>query len=827
MTLMPDQTQSLLRTTKLLQAVMDGATDVIYLKDIEGRYLLFNRAACSFVNRRPQDVIGLTTADIWGETVARETRERELEVLTTGESRTTEESHVMDGRVRTFLNTRSPYRDEHGNIIGLVGISREITEMKRAEQELKQGYEALRQAAQELSKAKDEAQMAERLKANFLATMSHEIRTPMNAVIGMTRLALNTELTARQRNYLEKVDASARTLLNIINDVLDFSKIEAGGLRLENTEFLLDAVLTSVNDVTGLKAEEKGLEMILSVAPEVPQILRGDPLRLSQILINLVGNAVKFTHSGEINIRIQTLSSQDGRTTLQFSVEDTGIGLDPCQIDDLFRAFSQLRPDISRRYGGTGLGLAICRQLVELMGGRIWAGGELGHGSAFHFTVELRTVPGAEIEPNGNAPVSPTPRRVLIAEDNASARDALEAMVRGHGLEPTSADTGTATLAALRSAAHAHNPFDLLLLDWQLPDMEGLEVARRMLADPELRQIPTALMAASYGRDGLLRSAESLGLASVLVKPMTRTVLRNALAQTLQDRTMAATPSGSTPATQTGRGLRIPPDALQRLSGHSVLVVDDNALNREVVGDMLRAVGMRVDMALTGRDALRKLDLQCPDFVLMDMHMPEMDGLDATHEIRRQERFRKLPLIALTAQVMSGDREASLAAGMNAHLDKPIDEALLYETLMRLLPRADAATAAIQTVPTVPKSAAEAPAAKSLPAAPPRVYSLDKLGNDPAHLKSLLADFLDDTARTATQVEQHLAAGRLKDAADAVHSVRGSAFYLDAQAVFESATSLEQALRTPDEAVTPDRIAAFRAALDTLRVQLGDYVAEL
>ena len=624
-------------SAKLLQTVMDGATDAIFLKDLDGRFLLVNQASARFIGRPSAQLMGLTVSETFGTAIGSKLRERELQVLATGQSLTAEESFVIDGQVQTFLTTRSTYRDENGKVVGLIGIARNITDMKRAEQELRE--------------AKDRAESAERAKSAFLATMSHEIRTPLNAVIGMTRLALNTGLDPKQRNYLEKVDASARTLLDILNDVLDFSRIEAGALRLESTPFRLESVLTAVRGVTGHKADEKGLEMNFHVAPAVPQVLRGDPLRLSQVLINLVGNAVKFTDQGAITVNVQTLAQEAGHVSLQFSVKDSGIGLEPDQIDNLFQAFSQLRPDTSRRYGGTGLGLAICRQLVELMEGHIWADGTPGGGSEFNFTVQL--------------------------------------------------------LAAQES---------------ELPV-----------------ETPTAAL---------------------------------------------------------GGGLRIPPEATLRLSGRRVLVVDDNALNREVVGGMLRAAGMQADMAVNGLEALRQLDAERYDAVVLDVFMPDMDGLTTAHKIRRQARFANLPLIALTAQSLVSDRETSIEAGMDAHLTKPVDEALLYDTLLRLLPD-------------------EAPA----------VFSLHRLGKDPARLRSLLGGFLDETADADQRVLALIRAGELPAASALIHSVRGSAHYLEAHAVYESATALEHELRIADAEAAAARFVPFATTLTTLRSQLQAYLA--
>jgi PAS domain S-box-containing protein len=541
-------------------------------------------------------------------------------------------------------------RDAGGGAVRVIATQTDITARKLAEEELLRSYEALRQAAEALRNARDKAEAAERAKGEFLAAMSHEIRTPMNTVIGMTRLALSTELSARQRNYLEKIDSAARSLLSIINDVLDFSKIEAGGLALEDTEFHLDMVLDSVSDVTALKAEEKGLQIIYAVADSVPRNLRGDPLRLGQVLINLLSNAVKFTARGEVRVSVSTVQQQTGRVTLQFSVKDTGIGLEPGQISGLFRAFTQLGPHISRTYGGTGLGLAISRRLVELMGGKIWAEGEPGRGSTFHFTVDV----------------------ALSRQDHV------------------------------------------------------------------------------------------------------------------------AIPPSATP----GRGLRIPPEAAQTLAQRRVLIVDDNALNREVATDLLLAVDMKVDSAADGFEALRKLSEQHYDVVLMDVHMAGLDGLSAARQIRAQPHLARLPIIAVTAQVIVEERAATLAAGMNAHLTKPIDEAALYATLMQVLEPAGG-------------------------------FSLRRLGQDPVRLQRLLNDFLRDTREAAQTLRAQLEAGELQQAAALVHFIRGAAFYMDATALCECARRFEAAAREGDAVTSGAIVDEFIALLPPLREFLSARLQQL
>jgi two-component system sensor histidine kinase/response regulator len=921
-----EHTQQLRRSTELLQAVVDGATDAIFLKDTEGTFLLFNRAAATFTNRDPADVVGKNADDVFGPVLGRLLRQRELEVLTTGVATTVEETIPANGQDRTFLTTRSAQRDEDGKIIGLIGIARNITAMKQAEaalrdsearwqfavdsagdgiwdwnvssgkvfysrqckanlgyaedelgdsmkdwtdtvhpadlpatwqgiqdhlqgktsdfvaeqrmrsrlgswrwilvrgkvierdagnravrviatqtditarklaeEELKRSYEALRQAAEALRTARDEAEAAERAKGDFLAAMSHEIRTPMNTVIGMTRLALSTELTVRQRNYLEKIDSSARSLLSIINDVLDFSKIEAGGLTLEDTEFHLDTVLDSVSNVTAMKAEEKGLEIIYAVAGEVPRNLRGDPLRLGQVLINLLSNAVKFTPSGEVLLTVSTQAQHPARVTLQFSVKDTGIGLEPGQISGLFRAFTQLGPHISRTYGGTGLGLAISRQLVELMGGRIWAEGEPGRGSTFHFTVDV-----ALSRENHDAATSAqrrqmAGRRVLIADDNLHSREVLADMLRGFGLQPTAVHSGTEALTELKAAARANRHYELALLDWRMPGLDGIDTVQRLRADRELAAVPAVLMVTAFGPEDLLQSAEQLSLAAVLIKPPTHSVMFNVLNKIFSDAKPAELEPWRAGGTAPGRGLRIPPEAAQKLANRSVLVVDDNALNREVATDLLLAVNMKVDNAADGLEAVRKVSERHYDVVLMDVHMAGMDGLSAARQIRARPGFARLPIIAVTAQVIVKERAATLAAGMNAHLSKPIDEAVLYATLMDVLATGGG-------------------------------FSLTRLGNDPVRLQRLLGDFLNDTRDAPRTLRDHVNAGELQQAAALVHFIRGAAFYMEAAALCECAGRFEEAARRGDTAAVSVIVDEFIALLLPLRQFLSARLQDL
>lgn len=644
---------------------------------------------------------------------------------------------------------------------------------------------AERRALEGLQQAKAAAEQAERSKGEFLATMSHEIRTPLNAVIGMARLALRTTLDDRQRGYLNKINESANLLLGIINDILDFSRIEAGGLDLEAAPIRIDALLETVAAVTALRAEEKGLELTFDVAPDTPAVVIGDALRLGQVLTNLVGNAIKFTQSGDIVVAIRPEpDAAPGEWLLHFRVSDTGIGLSPEQIAGLFRPYAQAETGTTRLYGGTGLGLAICRRLVELMGGRIWVDSSPGRGSHFQFTARFAAAGDGIAAPRAGSLPALRGRRVLVVDDNAAARLALQDMIQAFGMQVTVSAEGPAALALLRQQEAAGQPFDLVLVDWRMPGMDGLEVARRIRGDARLHHMPAVLMVTAYGHQLVLSEAGRMDLQGVLLKPVTQSVAFNTIIEAL-----ALT---ADPAPAGGATLRDPasdPDALQ-LRGRRVLVVDDNALNREVASDLLDLVGVAVETAVNGREAIDRLRAASFDAVLMDVHMPEMNGLEAIRHIRAEPDWADLPVIALTAQARVEDERASLAAGMSAHLTKPIDEAALYRVLAGLL-------------------AGPAPAAAA-PAAPGGLFA----GSAP-RFRRFATSFLQDFATMVEEYDQALADGDLTALADQVHRMRGVVGYFDADALAQLGARVEQAARAGD-------LSLLRAVSPQIRLLMAD-----
>ena len=530
----------------------------------------------------------------------------------------------------------------------------------------------------ELEAALGDAQAATRAKSQFLANMSHEIRTPMNAILGMTDLALRTELTARQRDYMLKVRVAADSLLAVIDDILDFSKIEAGKLSLEPRDFSLDEVFDRVTALIGLKAQRKGLELLLQAAPSMPSTLVGDPMRLLQVLLNLCSNAVKFTDAGEIVVvSVQALAAEVGVVVLRFSVRDTGIGLSADQIRALFRPFSQVDASTTREHGGTGLGLAICRKLVAMMDGEIGVDSTLGAGSDFHFSARFGVGTAAQPAP---LPAAGAHRdlRVLVVDDSAPSREIFRDLLVLLGYAPAVEASGAAGLAELRRAALAGRPYQLVLLDWRMPGMDGLALVRALREEALPGPAPAILLVTAYGDEEIVREAARRGLAGCLAKPVSASTLLDAINGACGAQRAAPSASASVPATASAAPAPAPVARAQApaaLRGRRVLLVEDNELNRFVATELLCDVaGMHVT-ARRQWPARRSTALRDAafDLVLMDIQMPGMDGLQATRLIRADNALlARLPVIAMTAHAMAGDREKSRAAGMNDHVSQAV-----------------------------------------------------------------------------------------------------------------------------------------------------------
>jgi two-component system, sensor histidine kinase and response regulator len=655
--------ESLNLEQRLLTSLMDSIPDAVYFKDRESRFIRISRAmADKFGLPGPEAAIGKTDADIFSSEHAEQALHDEQKIMRTGVPLVAKiEKETWADRDDTWVSsTKMPLRDKHGEILGTFGISRDVTEQKRAEDELQI--------------AKEAAEAASRAKSEFLANMSHEIRTPMNGVIGMTELLLNSNLTHEQREYQIIVKNSANALLSLLNDILDFSKIEAGKLELEQIPFHLRDTLGETLHTLANRAAEKGLELAMHIPPNIPDHLRGDPGRLRQIVVNLVGNAIKFTDKGEIVVRVSVESADATVARLQFAVCDTGIGIPLDKQSKVFEAFSQADASTTRKFGGTGLGLAIVSQLVALMGGRIWLESEPGRGSTFQFTAdfplaEAAAAPPAELETLRGLPV-------LVVDDNQTNRIICEEMLANWRMRPTAVSSGAAALEELRRAADAGQPFRLILLDVMMPELDGYEVARRVRDDPKIKDV-TIVVLSSMGRPEYGAAAADLRLARILTKPITQSELFNAISNSLgpvrADSTPTDTIAGSRSADFTPR---------------RILLAEDGLVNQKVAVSLLTKRGHNVTVVSDGRAAVEAVAQHAFDLVLMDVQMPIMDGFAATVAIRKweQETGRRIAIIAMTAHATKDDRQRCLDSGMDGYIAKPFRPQELFSAVEHTSP---------------------------------------------------------------------------------------------------------------------------------------------
>ena len=801
------QTEETLKDREIqMRSITDSAYDAILMLDPSGNISYWNLAAARIFGYSNEEAIGKNPRDLLAPRVHNNLPLEAFPKPHFGEQGSVlGETFELDmtEKDQSFVPVQlSLSAVEMSNGWHSIGILRDITQQKRNEEEL--------------IKAKTVAEEATHAKSEFLANMSHEIRTPMNAVIGFSELLKKTEMMPKQRDYINKIDASAKSLLGIINDILDFSKMEAGKLELERVGFRLDDVINNVISMNSNKASEKNIELINNIESDVPYCLVGDPLRVGQVLLNLVNNAVKFTNEGHVFVEVSLASKSDQMCRIKFSVSDTGIGLTKEQKEKLFSAFSQADTSVTRRFGGTGLGLTISKRLVEMMKGAICVESEFGVGSTFSFEIEFQIQSGEK----ANQPVykkSLKNLKVLIVDDNEVSREILKEQIGAFGVDTVTVASGEAAIQEVKIHSE-HKPFDLVIMDWRMPEMDGIEAAKAILNDKSIDHMPMAIMVSAFGREEVAKKAEKIGIQNFLMKPINQSLLFDTIVNMFD-----MDKSGMT--IQSSARLDDGTEEI-RLDGARILLVEDNVINQEVATEILSSAGATVEVANNGKEALEAVAASAYDLVLMDLQMPVMGGYEATKFIRTDRKNLNLPIIAMTAHAMQGVEAECKAAGMNDYVSKPIDPNNLFSTIQKWVKPSTLINKAVAASSSNDDNAAEAE--QKLPDHIPGVdinEGVSRVGGNKKLFVKLLNDFASTYQPYAINIHKAIAEQKIEEARRLAHTLKGVSGNISAHEVFSLSEQIEKALnqaKPEDCAQLLDQLStAIRKLIEAINAEGG------
>jgi len=779
--------EKLQESEKKYRTLVETAQEGIGILDPDENIIFVNQAFADLLGYQKDELLSLNLSQISDKEQFAKFKKATEERRQGKSSRYEAKLYTETGEPKYFSLSASPLFDDKGAFTGTMGLLADITERKRAEENLR--------------KAKEEAEEANRLKSEFLANMSHEIRTPMNAIIGMTNLTLDTELTDEQRDYQNTVKESARALLELLNDILDLSKIEADKIELENIDFDLRATIEGLSDTLAHRASTKELELACMIHHQVPALLRGDPGRLRQILMNLGGNAVKFTEKGEVVIRAELLEETEDRATLLFSVTDTGVGIPKDKQSNIFESFIQADGTTTRRYGGTGLGLSISRRLVEMMGGEIGVESEPSKGSRFWFTVTLEKQ--EELKDDLlQIPADIRGMRMLVVDDNRTNRTILVKMLESFGYCAESAESGAEALHMLKRAAHKEKLFDLVLLDMQMPEMDSEETLRAIKDDPEIKDVVVIILT-SIGERGDAARLEALGCAGYLLKPVKQSQLFDAIITVLSRQKTAV-------EGKSGRIVTRHTIVEQKRRRIRILLAEDNPMNQKLAVALLKKAGYPVDAVETGRMVIEALNCTAYDLILMDVQMPEMDGFEATKAIRQMEGDRKhTPIVAMTARAMKGDQERCLQAGMDDYISKPIEPQELFDTIEKW-----AKSSVRKKAITGQEGSEKDKLVKYIPI--DLETALSRFDGDKKFFREMLQEFLKHAPEQLKTLGDAAKKGNAELVEREAHSIKGAAGNLGAKGIAHLSLKLELLGRTGNLAGAQEMIGNLRTEFEHL-----------